>query len=200
MKKIILASASKRRSQILSSCGIRHKVCIANIEEAHYQSRTATWNVRENAMRKASACAKRYKNSIVIGADTLVVLNKRLFGKPEDKSHAKKLFRAFSGKRLEIITGLCVIDTLSGKIDCGTEKSLLYAQELHEKDLDKYFAALKPYDKAGGFSIEGIGSFIYDDIKGSYFNILGLPMIKLKCLFEKLGLNILDFCLEVKTF
>jgi septum formation protein len=194
MKKIILASASKRRSQILSSCGIRHKVCITNLKEVHCQNRTANWNVKENAMRKATVCAKKHKNSIVIGADTLVVLNERLIGKPKNKSHANKLFRAFSGNRIEIVTGLCVIDTLSGKIACGTEKSLLYARKIYEKDLDKYFEALKPYDKAGGFSIEGIGSFIYDNIKGSYFNILGLPMIKLKQLFENIGLDTLDFC------
>ena len=194
MKKIILASASKRRSEILSSCGIRHRIFKTNAEEVHFQNRTPGWNVRENARRKALLCAKGHKDSIVIAADTLVVLNKRLIGKPKNKTEAKGLFRAFSGKRLEVISGVCVIDTGSGKSACGTARSTLYAQKLYNKDLDRYFKALKPYDKAGGFSIEGIGSFIYDDIKGSYFNILGLPMIKLKELFEKIGLDILDAC------
>ena len=198
IKEVVLASASQRRSQILSSCGIKHKVFTSNVEEVHFQHRTPAWNVRENARRKAYICAKKYRNSIIIAADTLVVLNKELIGKPKNEAQAKKLFIAFSGNRIEIISGLCVIDTLTGRNACATERSLLYAQELHDKDLDIYFNALKPYDKAGGFSIEGIGSFIYDDIKGSYFNILGLPMVKLKELFNKIGLNILDFCQRMK--
>jgi len=76
----------------------------------------------------------------------------------------------------------------------GSEKSLLYAEKLLKKNADRWFHALKPCDKAGGFSIEGVGSLIYDRIKGSYFNILGLPMIKLKQLFAQAGLNILDYC------
>lgn len=194
IKEIILSSASKRRSEILSSCGIRHKVFTSNAEEVHFQQRTPAWNVRENARRKAHICAKKYKNNVIIAADTLVVLNKQLIGKPKNEIEAKKLFKTFSGNKLEIVSGLFVMDTSTGKNACAIERSLLYAQELCDKDLDRYFDALKPYDKAGGFSIEGIGSFIYDDIKGSYFNILGLPMIKLKELFKDIGLNVLDFC------
>jgi septum formation protein len=194
MKKIILASASKRRSEILSSCGIGHKVFISNADEVHSQNRTVVWNVTENARRKAFLCAKKHKDSIIIAADTLVVLGRRLIGKPENEKQAKRLFKAFSGKRLEIVSGLYVMDAQNNKSACGTARSVLYAKKISDKDLNRYFDALKPYDKAGGFSIEGIGSFIYDDIKGSYFNILGLPMIKLKQLFEKMGLDILDFC------
>ena len=194
MQAIVLASASKRRSQILSSCGIKHKVFTSNAEEVHLQNRTPAWNVKQNAKRKARICAKKYKNNVIVAADTLVVLNKQLIGKPKNEIEAKKLFKAFRGNRLEIVSGLCVMDTLTGKNACAIQRSFLYAQELDNKDLNRYFNALKPYDKAGGFSIEGIGSFIYDDIKGSYFNILGLPMIKLKELFKEIGLNILDFC------
>jgi septum formation protein len=194
MNNIILASASKRRSQILSSCQMKHKVFISCVNEVHEQKRSPSWNVKENAKRKAIACARVHKNGIIISADTLVVLGKRLIGKPKNEKEAKKLFKAFSGKKLEIISGVCVIDKRTERSVCGVQRSFLKAQKLHNKDLDKYFDALRPYDKAGGFSIEGIGSFVYDDIKGSYFNILGLPMILLKNLFDKIGLNILDFC------
>ena len=194
VKEIVLASASKRRSQILSSCGIKHKIFMSNAQEVHFQNRTPAWNVKENARRKARICAKKYRNNVIIAADTLVVLKGKLIGKPKNEIEAKKLFKAFSGNRLEVVSGVCVMDTQTGKNACAIERSLLYAQELYDKDLDRYFDALKPYDKAGGFSIEGIGSLIYDDIKGSYFNILGLPMILLKNLFKKIGLDILDFC------
>ena len=194
IKEIVLASASKRRSQILASCGIKHKIFTSNAREVHFQNRTPVWNVKENARRKARICAKKYRNNVIIAADTLVVLKGQLIGKPKNEIEAKKLFKAFSGNRLEVVSGICVMDTQTGKNACATEHSLLYAQELYNKDLDRYFDALKPYDKAGGFSIEGIGSFIYDDIKGSYFNILGLPMILLKNLFKKISLDVLDFC------
>ena len=191
---VVLASASKRRSMILASCGIKHKVYTTNTQEVHDQNRSVQWNVTTNAKRKAFAGSEKYKRSIVIGADTLVVLDKRLIGKPKGKSEAKRLLKEFGGKRLTVVTGLCLLDCSTGKSATGHEKSLLYAERLLQKDIDRWFDALKPHDKAGGFSIEGVGSLIYDRIRGSYFNILGLPMIKLKQLFEQVGLNVLDYC------
>jgi len=193
-RDIVLASASKRRSLILASCGIKHKVCITNAKEVHNQRHSVQWNVTCNAKRKVLACVKIYKRSIIIGADTLVVLNRRLIGKPQNKREAKALLQEFSGKRLEVVTGLFLLDALTGKSATGSEKSTLYAEKLLSKDMDRWFNALRPYDKAGGFSIEGVGSLIYDRIRGSYFNILGLPMIKLKQLFTEINLSILDYC------
>ena len=192
-KMIVLASASLRRSMILTSCGIRHKAHTTHVTEVHDQRHSVRWNVLCNAKLKASACSKRYKNSVIIGADTLVVLDKRLIGKPHNAKEAKRLLKAFSGKKLEVVTGLCLLNSLTGKSASGTEKSLLYAEKLLPGNIDRWFNALKPYDKAGGFSIEGIGSLIYDRIRGSYFNILGLPMIRLKQLFTEIGLDILDY-------
>lgn len=193
-KDIVLASASKRRSMILASCGIKHKVYATHAQEVHDQSRSVQWNVTTNAKRKVLAGSERYKKSIIIGADTLVVLDKRLIGKPKNKSEAKRLLKAFGNKRLAVVTGLSLLDCPTGKHATGHEKSLLYAEKLLQKDIDRWFDALKPHDKAGGFSIEGVGSLIYDRIRGSYFNILGLPMIKLKQLFAQLGLDLLDYC------
>ncbi len=193
-RDIILASASKRRSMILASCGIKHNVCVTNAQEVHDQRHSVQWNVTCNAKRKVLTCVKKYKKSIIIGADTLVVLNRRLIGKPQNKIEAKSLLQEFSGKRIEVVTGLFLLDSSTGKSAVGFEKSLLYAEKLLPKDMDRWFNALKPYDKAGGFSIEGVGSLIYDRIRGSYFNVLGLPMIKLKQLFSDIDLRILDYC------
>ena len=193
-RDIVLASASRRRSMILASCGIRHKAYTTNAQEVHDEHHSARWNVTCNAKRKALVCVKKYKRSIIIGADTLVVLNRRLIGKPQNKKEAKRLLREFSGKRIEVITGLFLLDSSTGKSAAGFEKSVLYAERLLPGNISKWFDALKPYDKAGGFSIEGVGSFIYDRIRGSYFNILGLPMIRLKQLFAEVDLDILDYC------
>lgn len=193
-RDIVLASASKRRSVILESCGIKHKVFVTNTREIHEQRHSVQWNVTVNAKLKAVACSKTYKKSVIIGADTLVVLDKRLIGKPKNGKEAKALLQEFSGKRLDVVTGLHLLDSQTGKNAAGFERSSLYAEKLLPGNMGRWFDALKPYDKAGGFSVEGVGSLIYDRIKGSYFNILGLPMIKLKQLFTEVGLDILDYC------
>ena len=190
---IILASASKRRSEILTSCGIKHRVYVSNVSEIHNKARGVVWNVVQNAKRKALFSAKIYKSNIIIGADTLVSLGNDLIGKPKNSFHAKKLLKDFSGKKIEVTTGLFVVDTATGKFSPASKKSTLYVRELSPVDIDGYFKALKPYDKAGGFSIEGVGSIIFDNIRGSYFNILGLPMGTLSDLFKKIDKNILKF-------
>jgi septum formation protein len=101
--------------------------------------------------------------------------------------------RLFSARRIEVFTGLYLIDTSTKKAAGEYDKSYIYMEKISNKDINRYFSLLGPYDKAGGFSIEGAGSIIFDNIRGSYFNILGLPMAKLAKLFKKLDLDILDF-------
>jgi septum formation protein len=192
-RQIILASASKRRSAILHSCGIRHKIMVSGATEIHKKNSPAAKIVIENARRKTNAVAKNTKNSIVIGADTLVEMKGRLIGKPKSKKEAMRLLRLFSGNRVNVFTGLYLFDTVSRKSACDCAKSSLYVQNIPKEDIGQYFKILMPYDKAGGFTIEGTGSLIFDDIRGSYFNILGLPMNTLEQLFKKIGLSILDY-------
>jgi len=191
-RTIVLASASKRRSQILSSCGIKHRVAISHISELE-GPHNASWLVVHNATEKAKEIASRYEKAIIIGADTIVSLNGKLIGKPKNKEEAKRFLRRFSAKRLEVFTGLCLIDTTTGKSAKGFEKSALFVCRISDRERRRFFRSLGPYDKAGGFSIEGVGSMLFDDIRGSYFNILGLPMIKLRKLFFKIKMDITDF-------
>jgi septum formation protein len=149
--------------------------------------------VVKNAQAKAGKTASRFKDAVIIGADTLVSFDRRIIGKPRTKSYARRLLKDFSGKRMAVFTGLCVIDTVSGKSSSGYEKSYLYTKKIDSGDIGRYLDALAPYDKAGGFSIEGVGSLIFDNIRGSYFNILGLPMGRLDKLFKDAGLDLLDF-------
>ena len=193
MREIILASASERRSRILSECGIRHRVVPSGVEEMIGKSESIREIVQVNASKKAGKVALNEKKAVVIGADTLVVCGSEIIGKPEDERAAKELLRKFSGAEVEVYTGLCVYVPEEGLIVKGVQRSGLIVMTLTEKQVDKYFNLLGPYDKAGGFSIEGVGSLIFDDIKGSYFNILGLPMIKLGELFKKAGMDILDY-------
>ena len=188
MKEVILASASERRSRILSECGIKHEVIPSGVEEGS--------DVLENALKKAEKIASSMKNAVIIGADTLVEHDSDVLGKPNDEKTAKEMLVRFSGSNVEVYTGLCVIDADTKKIASGTAKSSISVALLSDERIEKYFKLLAPYDKAGGFSIEGAGSLIFDDIKGSYFNILGLPMIKLAELFSEIGEDILDYIVK----
>ncbi|MDP2911425.1 MAG: Maf family protein [Candidatus Omnitrophota bacterium] len=188
---IILASNSKRRHEILTSCGIKHKVAPSNAVEYMTVSKLPEQVAMINARIKVEAVAKRFKSGYAIGADTVVLLGKKIIGKPKNAKHAKKMLKEMSGKTISVYTGLCVIDIKKENLISDYEKSLVTVKKLKDTEIPRYFKLLGPYDKAGGFSIEGVGSFIFDDIKGSYFNVLGLPTAKLKEMFGKLGIDIL---------
>ena len=189
--KIILASASKRRSKILKECGIAHRVVVSNVPEKMDYKRGARFNVLHNARVKAEKIADKYRLGLIVGADTVVLLGKRVIGKPKTKKEAKLLLKAFSGKTIIVYTGLCVIDVKKGKSASGIDVSKIHVRRLSRKEIDKFVKISSPYDKAGGFSIEGSGAFIFDNIEGSFYNILGLPMMKLDELFKKLGVGLL---------
>ena len=189
--KIILASASKRRSKILKECGIAHRVVISNVPEKIDHKRGAKFNVLHNARLKAEKIADRYRQGFIVGADTVVLLGKRMIGKPKTRKEAKSLLEVFSGKTITVYTGLCVIDVKKGKSASGIDVSKVRVKMLSRKEIDKFVKIAGPHDKAGGFSIEGPGAFIFDNIDGSFYNILGLPMMKLDELFKKLGVGLL---------
>lgn len=192
-QRIILASQSKRRSRILKECGIPHKVVISRVPEKMDHARGAKFNVMHNARAKAEQVAQRYKDGFVIGCDTVVLLKRRLIGKPKSRKAARRLLRAFSGKTILVYTGLCVIDAKKGRKQSGFDVSKVRVKKLSGKKIHEFVKVAGPHDKAGGFSIEGPGAFIFDDIEGSFYNVLGLPMMKLDELFENLDINLLTY-------
>jgi septum formation protein len=120
-----------------------------------------------------------------------VVISKgRIIGKPKDEKHARDMLREFSGSEIKVVTGVYVC--FKNKAKGGTCQSSIRVAALDKKTQDKLFPHLEPYDKAGGFSIEGVGSIIFDDIRGSYFNILGLPMNLLFELTQKLKVDLIS--------
>ena len=193
MREIILASKSKRRSAILKSCGIHHRIVPSGVRELHEGVKRPEALVMLNARRKAEAVARKLRKGIIIGVDTLVLFRGRLVGKPRSKIEAKRMLKDFSGNRIIVYSGISLIDLDNSKESSGYDKTSLYIKKIPLRDIDKYFKLLGPYDKAGGFSIEGVGSIVFDNIRGSYFNVLGLPMGKLQELFQDIGLDLLDF-------
>ena len=120
------------------------------------------------------------------------MVGKHLIGKPKTRKEARALLKAFSGKTIVVYTGLCVIDVKKRTSASGIDVSKVRVKRLSRKKIDKFVKIAGPHDKAGGFSIEGPGAFIFDNIEGSFYNVLGLPMMKLNELFEKLGVDLLD--------
>jgi len=188
--KIILASASKRRSKILKECGIRHRVVVSGSPEKMDRKKGARSNVLRNAAAKARRVASGQREGFVIGADTVVLVGKRLIGKPKTKKEAKSLLKSFSAKTILVYTGICVIDAAKGRSTCAVDVSKIRVKKLSRKKIDEFVKIAGPHDKAGGFSIEGPGAFLFDDIEGSFYNILGLPLATLQELFEKLGVDL----------
>lgn len=192
-KILILASSSKRRSRILRDCAIRHKVIKSSAREFLGKGSNISETVKINAQLKAEQVARRVRKGVILGVDTLVLLGDNVIGKPDNRKQARSLLKKFSGRRIVVYTGLCIIDKDRNKSVSGCEKTNLMVKRIKTDEIDKYLKYLAPFDKAGGFSIEGIGSIIFDNISGSYFNVLGLPMGKLSGLLKEIGLDIFDF-------
>lgn len=191
---IILASASKRRSLILSQCGIPHRIVVSGANEIMDSRKGPAYNTVFNACLKAETISGKFKTGYVVGVDTIVLSGKRLIGKPRTKREARNLLKEFSGKSIFVYTGLCIKDVKKQKIVKASVVSKVRVKRMTDEILNKFLKLSGPFDKAGGFSIEGVGAFIFDNIEGSFYNILGLPIIKLNELFERLGVNLLEYC------
>lgn len=209
---IILASASPRRSQILAECGIAHKVMPSYADEVMDRAKSPAYNALSNACLKAKTVVRKIKSGFVIGADTIVSVphsvclerssdglsGNKLVGKPRNYAEARRLLMEFSCKTIGVYTGLCVIDLSSGKQARAAAASKVAVKKITTEMADKFLKISGPFDKAGGFSIEGPGSFIFDNVQGSFYNVLGLPMMELYRLFRELGADLLDYCREPK--
>jgi septum formation protein len=193
MKEIILASASERRSAILNDCGIAHTVVISGQDEKEAECGNIARTVEFNAVAKARKVASSYPGALIISADTLVSHHGEPIGKPGGEKQARKILRRFSGSTVEVLTGTCVIDAETTGMVSTVDVSKVHVAVIPEGRMEKIFRHLGPYDKAGGFSIEGVGALLFDNIEGSFFNILGLSLISLKDLFYRLGYDIMDY-------
>ncbi len=190
---LILASSSERRKRILAECGVRFRAVRARVKEQNNLDGGVTRSVVHNARIKAEDVSRRMGGGVVLGADTLVLFEGETIGKPADFKSAKKLFERFSGKKLKVYTGLCVINYDTGGKASGWEETDVRVGKIKSEETGIYLRHLGPFDKAGGFSIEGPGSLVFDDIRGSYYNVLGLPMGKLADVLRAAGADIFSF-------
>lgn len=174
---IILASASPRRRELLSLITEDFKVIPSDAEETVPENIETEKTAEYLAEIKAKAVAEKYPLDIVIGSDTCVVAEGKILGKPKDKNDARQMMQTLSGKTHKVITG-CAIVKGSKTVSFSVETSVEF-YPLSEEQIEEYINSSEPYDKAGGYGIQGKAALFVKGIKGDYFNVVGLPIAEL---------------------
>ena len=180
MKKIILASASPRRREILENLGFRFDIVVSGTDETKLSCDIEPkLYVQEMALLKASEAGKaigKSKDTILISADTIVLIDGEILGKPKDEEDAFSMLSKLSGREHEVITGFCVMDLGSGAAVSKAEVTRVEFKDLSPEIIKSYIASGEPMDKAGSYGIQGKGGILVKKIDGDYFNVVGLPV------------------------
>jgi septum formation protein len=190
--KIVLASKSPRRSEILNNIGLRFDVHESNFLEQYDNTMSPDDIVKYLSYGKAKTVAENVpEDALIIGADTIVVLDTQIMGKPEDKEGSYHMLKALSGKWHKVYTGLCVMNSSSSQYFQDVEITDVKLRELTDEEIWYYIRTGEPAGKAGSYAIQGIGSLIVERINGCYFNVVGLSVFKLSNLLSKFGIDLL---------
>ena len=189
MRKIILASASPRRKELLEKLGIKFKIEPSNYDENVSLKLRPRKLAEYLSYKKAEAVAANYDGAIIIGADTIVVFKSKIFGKPKNKEDAKKILSKLSGKVHFVITGFSIIDIKNNKKIIDSVKTKVYFKNLSKEKINDYVASGEPLDKTGAYGIQGRGIQLIEKIEGDYSNVVGLPLKDLKDNLKEFGVD-----------
>lgn len=182
---IILASASPRRKEILENANVKFDVVKSTINEVILDQELPSQVVMRLAFEKCMDIASKNENDLVIGADTIVVLDDIILGKPKDKEDATSMIKKLSGKTHQVITGISLINLSVNKKIIDYVVSNVKFKDLSEEDIKDYIQTNESLDKAGAYGIQGYGAILVEEIQGDYFNIVGLPISRLSDLLKK---------------
>ena len=186
--KLILASASPRRAEILRNAGFTFEAQPAHVDETPLQDETAEAYVQRVASAKARAVAKSLDASkgraVVIGADTAVVADGHILGKPADADHARRMLRLLSGREHDVLTGLSFVTLPAGAETLHVESTRVSFLPLSDEDIEDYVRTGEPFDKAGAYGIQGLGGRFISRIEGCYFNVMGLPISRVSSIIS----------------
>ncbi len=176
MTDIILASASPRRSELMTLAGFRFDVICADIDEIVPEKALPQEVVMSLALQKAQAVAKDHRKSAVVGSDTVVALDGKILGKPRSESEAAEMLRSLSGRIHKVFTGVAIV--CGEKVTSFFEETEVEFYPLTDQEILDYVATGEPMDKAGAYGIQGRGAVLVKRINGDYFNVMGLPISK----------------------
>jgi septum formation protein len=193
---IVLASASPRRQELLRNAGILFAVYPANIPEIPLAGESTRDCAERLAREKAQAVLRHQPGKLVLGADTIVVVDGEILGKPRDEDDAMRMLRRLSGRTHQVITGVCLVGpalrTGNQKLETGfedtrSETTLVSMATLTDEDIHSYIASGEPMDKAGAYAIQGMASRWIPRIDGDYFNVVGLPVALVHRMLQEHG-------------
>ncbi len=199
--RIILASASARRRQLLEQAGFKIEVASGDFDETKLMKAGMTPKclVETIALRKAENSLRDYENCVIIAADTIVCLGGRVYGKPADTSDAAGMLKALSGNTHTVYTGVCIVYRTSDgeRIAIFSDTTTVTMKELDESEISAYISTGEPLDRAGSYTLAETGSMFVTSIEGNFSTVLGLPMHKLYDELKKIGLD--PFMLRSQT-
>jgi septum formation protein len=184
---VVLASASPRRRQLLDLIGITHEVRPANIDETMRPRENPRRHAERLAREKATAIATRDPDLITIAADTIVVVNRKVLGKPRDTDDAARMLALLSGREHVVTTAVAV--SRGKKLRSAVEEVRVKFRRLRDDEIEAYIATGEPMDKAGAYGIQGYGATIVERIEGDYFAVMGLPIVRLIGLLRDVGVR-----------
>ncbi|MBC9783909.1 septum formation inhibitor Maf [Heliobacterium chlorum] len=191
---LILASASPRRRQLLSELGIAFEVCPSNFPESGVEELPPEQQAVALARGKAHSVAVQVQEGVVLGADTIVLIEGEVLGKPKSPEQAKEMLLRLSGRAHKVITGLALFRVEKGEVvgeRTGYEETTVFFRRLTVEDVDLYVSTGDCMDKAGAYGIQGLASLLVEGLDGDYFNVVGLPLVRLDKLLRDWGYSLL---------
>jgi septum formation protein len=192
--RLILASKSPRRYELLRQVGFDFEVVPSGVREDFVQKESPREHVIRLAEAKLRDVAGKYPDCWVIAADTVVYIDGSILGKPRDREEAVEMLRRLSGQEHRVLTGFSVCHLGKKKGDQKTVETTVKVKDLTPDEIEWYVQTGEPFDKAGGYAIQGIGSFMVKSIRGSYTNVVGLPLCELIQMLSRLGAITISEC------
>jgi septum formation protein len=186
---LLLASKSPRRRELLSAAGFEFDTAAPQVDERSDINLSLREITALNAVRKGLAVARLYTQKIVLSADTLVALDHKIIGKPDDRDHAADILRRLSGRVHEVCSSVFILHLARARSTMFYEISRVRFRRLDDRAIDDYFTKVNPLDKAGAYAAQGYGAEIISRIEGSYTNVVGLPMEKTIAALAKFGIK-----------
>ncbi|MBY0089124.1 nucleoside triphosphate pyrophosphatase [Brevibacillus brevis] len=188
---LILASSSPRRRELLQTLGLSFTVITSDVDETIAEHLSASEVVEELSLRKAKEVASRLTEGVVLGSDTVVVLDDQILGKPVDEMDAYRMLSMLQGQEHTVYSGVALIDVETGRAEVSHSLTHVRIRALTEQEIKSYIATGEPMDKAGSYAIQGIGATLVEGITGDYFTVVGLPLGLTSTLLTRFGMPIL---------
>lgn len=186
-KKLILASSSPRRQELLKQVGIEFSVRVAEVDETEVIANDSKERVKSLALLKGRNVSLKYDNEVILSADTIVAYNNQMLEKPKDKDEAYEMIRALSGTKHEVYTGAAIRS--ANKEIVFVEQTVVEFWLLEDEEIKRYIQTNEPYDKAGGYGIQSMGALFVKQIVGDYYTVVGLPLSRVVRELKSFGIG-----------